>query len=295
MAKTKPTIAITGASGFLGNALVEHFSAKKWQVIGLVRDPLKSSESNPRPNVTYEAYDISEPIDATLLRGVDYLVHAAYVKYDGAHPQALESNLAGAKNILRASRSNKVKRTIFISTMSAHEDAISVYGKQKLAIESLFNKPSETIIKAGLIMGNGGIVKQMADFMQSKHMVPLIAGGLQPLQIVAVSDLVHVIETIFQKDARGTYVIATPQVYTYKSFYDALARRLKVKVLYIPLPYWLLQSIFRTASALHLPLGVGEDNLKGLQKLQSMDSKKDLAKLGVSLMELDASLLSIEL
>ena len=36
----------------------------------------------------------------------------------------------------------------------------------------------------------------MVDFMRSKHMVPLIDGGKQPLQIVAVNDVVRVIDIL---------------------------------------------------------------------------------------------------
>jgi nucleoside-diphosphate-sugar epimerase len=248
------------------------------------------SIENPQKNVTYRAYDISKPVNQAVLADVDYLVHTAYVKYDAQHPDAMEVNLRGAEQLLQASRMSKLKRNIFISTMSAHDDAISVYGKQKMALETLFNSAEDTVLKCGLILGNGGIVKQMSDFMKSKHAVPLIGGGKQPLQIVAVDDLVRVIETVIEQAAAGTYVIATPQIYTYKDFYAALSGHLGVKILYVPVPYAALQLAFRLAAALHLPLGVGEDNLKGLKMLRAMDNAGDLEKLGVKLKELDQAL-----
>lgn len=292
MPKVTQTIAITGANGFLGNELVNYFSAQNWNVIGLVRNP-DSQPNNNLNSVTYRQYSIEKPLSSATLKDVDYLVHAAYIKYDAKHPDAMQTNLTGVKNLLSASRKHNLKRTIFISTMSAHEDAVSVYGKQKLEAERLFNTTRDTVLKSGLIIGNGGIVKQMSDFMKSKHVVPLIGGGKQPLQIVAVADLAQTIATVIQKSVSGTYVVATPEVYTYKEFYRALADHLKIKILYVPVPYWALQFAFKLAAKLHLPLGVGEDNLKGLKMLKSMDSASDLKKLGIKLHKLEQALQSV--
>jgi NAD dependent epimerase/dehydratase family enzyme len=162
-----------------------------------------------------------------------------------------------------------------------------------LAIEKLFSGPQDTVLKCGLIIGNGGIVKQMTDFMRSKHMVPLIGGGRQPLQVVAVSDLVRIIHKVLTKPASGTYVIATPEVYSYREFYAAIARQLGIKVLFVPIPYRLLQAVFRAAAFLHLPLGVGEDNLEGLKMLRSMDSAPGLKKLDIRLQDLPTALAKI--
>ena len=207
------------------------------------------------------------------------------------HPNAHELNIDGAKNILEACTEAGVKRTLFISTMSAHNDAISVYGKQKLEIEKLFSRiKNSTIFRCGLIVGNGGIVREMASFMKSKHAVPLIGGGSQPLQIIGIDDLCQAVDNAFSKKLTGRFVVANPTVYRYKDFYKALASRLNIKVAYIPVPYWALQAAFKTASALRIPLGVGEDNLKGLKKLIPMTSKKDMAIIGISPMNLDQAL-----
>lgn len=292
MEKRKTTIAITGAGGFLGSALVDFYAKKDWEVVALVREP---SKQKAKHNVTFKAYDLTKPIAKDTLQGVDYLVHAAYIKFDKANPDALDTNLEGAKRLVKAAHNSTVKRTIFISTMSAHEDAISIYGKQKVAIEALFNSSKDTILKPGLIIGNGGIVKQMSEFMKSKHAVPLIDGGKQPVQIIALSDLVKIIDAVFAKDAHGTFVAATPKVYTYKAFYKALAKQLNTPVAYIPIPYWALQTAFKAASILGLPLGVGEDNLKGLKRLRAMESEKGLRKLDVKPLSLKKALQGVVL
>ncbi len=287
---TVPVIAITGASGFLGSILVDHFTEKKWKVVALVRGA-ERKKKGAKPGVEYREYDITQPLAKKTLQGVDYLVHAAYVKLDTKNPEALEANVNGAKNLLAAAQDADVQHALFVSTMSAHKDAISVYGKQKLAIEKLFLKSkNNTVLRCGLIIGKGGIVQEMAGFMKSKHAVPLIGGGNQPLQIISVYNLAAVINNVFERTLTGRFVAANPTVYTYREFYQALARQLNIRIAYIPVPYGLLQTVFKIAALLHISLGVGEDNLKGLKKLIAMPSAKDMKTLHVEPLDLDNSL-----
>jgi nucleoside-diphosphate-sugar epimerase len=285
------TIAVTGANGFLGGELVRYLRSKGWQVVALVRKPRLSDD----PLVRFEYYDMEAPIEPGVLDGVDVLAHAAFIKYDAKHPNALDQNVEGTRSLLAAAKKSGVKKCIFISSMSAHEEAVSVYGRQKLATEQLFDAKRDVVLRCGLIMGRGGIVQQMAQFMRSKHVVPLIGGGKQPLQVIGVYNLVELIEKAATNNVSGRFVAATPQVYTYKQFYQALAKALKTPVLYVPIPYGVLRAVFRTASALHVPLGVGEDNLKGLKMLRSMESAQDLKKLGMRLDDLPTVLSKISI
>lgn len=286
--KHTPVVAITGASGFLGTELTKYFLSIGWRVVGLVRDPSLQKTAN---NIEWRAYDLVKPLSKNTLTDVDYLVHTAYTKLSTNNPNAFNENISGAQSLIQAAKKSSVKQLIFISTMSAHEDAISVYGKQKLAVEKLFlNTNNATVLRCGLIIGNGGIVKEMASFMKSKHAVPLVGGGRQPLQIISIYDLVKIIHISAEKKLTGRFVAATPKVYEYRQFYKALAKELGVFVAYIPVPYKLLEVAFKGAALLRIPLGVGDDNLKGLKKLIRMDSTKDLETIGLKLSSLKESL-----
>jgi nucleoside-diphosphate-sugar epimerase len=275
----KQTVIITGATGFLGSALVKSFKQDGGRVIALVRNAHKYRTAG----VEYMEYDLAKPFDTSVFAGANYLVHTAYEKYDNKHPDALKTNLEAAKRLLSASRQYKLKRNIFISSMSAHSGAESIYGKQKLAVEKLFKGPDCTIIRSGLIMGKGGMVKQMTDFMKSKHAVPLIGGGKQPLQVIAIYDLVRVIKAILMQNVSGTLTIATPEVYTYKAFYDALRKSLGTPVVFIPVPFGLLFGVTKVTSTLHLPFSLNTDNVLGLKNLRSAKTADDLKTLNIEL------------
>lgn len=283
----QPTVAITGANGFLGSTLAKYFAEKGWKVVGLVRNADKQTVTDA---ISYREYDITKPVPSKTLHGVDYLVHAAYIKYGRDNPDALDINVTGAKNLLEASRQNNLKKNVFISTMSAHDHAESVYGKQKLAIEKLFDTEQDVNLRCGLIVGNGGIVKQMVDFMRTKHVVPLIGGGNQPLQSVAVSDLCAVIDRCFERPVHGILTIANPTVFSYRSFYETIAKVFSIKIIFIPVPLGVLVGVATIIEALHLPVGFGKDNVLGLKQLQSADNAADLEQLGVELMPLEQAL-----
>lgn len=288
MSSKQPTLFITGAGGFVGQQLVDYFADKGWNVVGLVRDP-KKYKKTPK-NVRYEQFDLTKPFDNKLFKGVDYLVHTAYIKADRNNPDAFNANLEGTKAMLTAARRNGVRKSLFMSSMSAHNQAKSVYGRQKLAIEELFNAPNDVILRSGLIVGNGGIVRQMAGFLKTKRMVPLVDGGRQPLQIISVSNLVQVIEKVLESKLHGRFVVAHPKVYEYKELYKAMGDQLGVKLLFVPVPFIALLGVMRTIAFLRLPLAVNEDNLWGLKMLRSADNAADIKKIGVKLDTLQEAL-----
>lgn len=287
-----PAVAITGATGLVGSELTSYFLLKGWRVIALVRNP----DEHAVPGVKSVRYDLAAGFDESIFKDVDYLVHTAYLQKDRKHPDALEINVRAADRLLAASRKYKLKKTVFMSSMSAHKEAVSSYGLQKLAIEKLFNSQSDVNLRSGLIIGNGGIVKRMAAFMKSKHVVPLIGGGRQPLQIIGVNNLARIIEkALVAPGLHGTFTVATERVYTYKEFYQAIAKRLSIKVFFVPVPFWLLLAMVRVISWLHLPLDVNEDNLWGLKKLRAVDNRQDMQKIGVKVNELAKVLENTEL
>jgi len=165
-----------------------------------------------------------------------------------------------------------------------------VYGRQKLAVEYLFDTKKDISLRPGLIIGNGGIVKQMVTFMRSKHVVPLVGGGRQPLQSIAVDDLVMCIQRALSTSAHGVLTVAHPDVFTYKTFYQTLSRVFSIKTIFIPVPLWLLLTVARLIRIAHLPVGFTEENVLGLKQLRSVDTEHDLATLGVTIMPLAEAL-----
>lgn len=279
------TVAITGARGFLGAHLVQHCAARGWNVVALARGP----ELAPQERVRWVEHDLAGPLDHGVLAGVDYLVHAAYVKH-GAAADAYRVNVEGARRLLEASRASGVRRNVFISSLAARADAASTYGRQKFEIEGMFETPRDTVVRAGLVIGDGGLVRETVALMRRTHVVPLVAGGRQPIQVVGVGDVVSAITLILENDLAGMFILADPHPTTYSAFYRAVSQSLGMRVLFVPVPAWLLLAAIRLARRLRVSLGVTEDNLRGIQQASVVDSAASLARMGVQLSTFDETL-----
>lgn len=277
---SKPTIAITGANGFIGSQIVDYFSKKGWNVIALVRQP----EIIDKPdNIQYKSYDLSHPSEESLLEGVDYLVHAAYIKHSSKNPEALSQNVDGTRDLLQISRKYHVKKNVLFSSLSAQYDAESIYGQQKHVLENIFNTKNDAIIRPGLVLGNGGLVSSMADFMRKKHLVPLVNGGNQPLQITDIDSIVFAIEKILTDDLHGSFTIASNKSYPYKTFYTQLAKAINTRIVFVPVPQQLLIYPIKVLEKININIGITTDNLLGLKKMRHINTTSDLKKLSLSI------------
>jgi len=119
--------------------------------------------------------------------------------------------------------------------------------------------------------------------MRSKHLVPLIGGGKQPLQSINVNDLARIIERVLQPDISGTIVAAHPAVFTYKQFYQTIARVFQIRVFFVPFTSVATHVYDQSARFLHVPLTFSEENIRGLKHLRSVDNAADMTKLGLPL------------
>ena len=280
---TKPTIAISGATGFIGSQLCAHFVQQGYRVIGLCR----SIPVNTMNNVEYRIFNLENNPDAALFKDVMVFIHCAYLKGE----EAKTINIEGTKKMLQASRAAGVKKNIFFSSMSAHADALSAYGQQKLELEKEFFGSDDAIIRPGLVIGKGGLFLEMVKHIQSKGIVPLIDGGNQPLYTVHSSDVLKAVEIIITKNLNGIFTVAEPAPVLYRDFYRELAKALNKKVWMINIPYSLMELLLSLTRLLSINTGVGKENLLGLKALRTFEFSDDLRKLGLFPMDYRQSLM----
>jgi nucleoside-diphosphate-sugar epimerase len=280
------TIAVTGATGFIGSALVRRFIERGFPVVGLARTvPALSSTG-----ITWRVFDLqSESVPPELLKGVDVLIHAA-MQIRSAEDDAIATNVQGTRNLLASAQACGVRQRVLLSSFSAHSDARSAYGRQKHLLEALFTGPGDAIVRPGLVIGNGGLFQRLADDLRTRRIVPLIDGGPQPLQTVHIDDLCAALERIVTHELNGAFNLAEPNALSYKAFYTELCARLNVAPLFLPIPFALAHLIVTLGSTLRLPMPIGPDNLLGLKAMRSRETNTDIERLGISVRDTRASL-----
>ena len=171
-------IAITGATGFIGSHLTQHFVSQGWKVLGLCRWP---PDGEQNPGVEFVPYDLGKPVPEDALAGCDVLVHCAHVLYSPRQRDADRLNIEGSRHLFRAAERASVGKVLYLSSLSAHSEVQSHYAKSKLAVESLLNPERDTILRLGLVLGPGGFAGRLQAVLARTRIVPLIDAGRQPV------------------------------------------------------------------------------------------------------------------
>ncbi len=284
---TKPSIIITGANGFIGESLVNHFVAKDW----LVKAFVHSMPQNKLSGVEYVLYSLEKNPDERKFESVNYLVHCAYLKYE-KNKNSDAVNLLGTKHLIDLCRKYTIK-PLFLSSFSAHKDAESHYGKIKLESEKLFDISKDIILKPGFVIGKKGLSGQLIHRIKTNTFFPLVGGGKQPIQTICIDDLCLIVDNAFTNNMAGLFYIAESEVISMKIFYQEIANQLNKKIKFISFSLPLLLFVCKVYESVGISLPVSSENVLGLKHLAKFDTKGDLNKMGIQIKGYKESLKSI--
>ena len=127
------TVAVTGATGFVGQSLLDHAGEQ-----GVAMRALARREQPPRAGIDWVRGDLAgEAALRRLVRGARAVIHVAGVVNapDAAGFEA--GNVTGTANVIAACRAEGVDRLIHVSSLSAREPELSTYGASKARAEAL--------------------------------------------------------------------------------------------------------------------------------------------------------------
>ena len=109
------------------------------------------------------------------------------------------------------------------------------------------------------------------------------------MQIVGVDDLAVAIERLanLAQELSGTFTIADPSVRSMREVYVGIARALDLRIVVVPVPFWIPLVVARAGKLFRLGLPITEDNLRGLRVAQQFETAGDLRRLGLDLRPLE--------
>ena len=154
------TVALTGATGFIGSALAHRFHTVGWVVRALMRT------SSPTANLTTIPIQFLEG-DLTdlgslrrLVEGVDDVVHCAGLVRAASASDFESVNVQGVENVVKAcSEQTRVPRFLLMSSLAAREPSLSPYAMSKFQGEvqlALLAKNMEwTVLRPPAVYGPG--------------------------------------------------------------------------------------------------------------------------------------------
>jgi NADH dehydrogenase len=267
-------IAITGSNGFIGSALVQHFLSKGNEVILLQRKKPKKLPAR----ATYIHFDLhDEFLLDNHISSLDVIIHTAFIPEKGGNNSS-EKNISGTVELQRlAIKCNA--QFIFLSSLSAHEEALSAYGKHKFELEDYIAPSYSLVLKLGLVTGNKGLYSRLKKVAQKSLFIPLIGGGNQPEQLVSIEQVIQAIDYCIEQKIKGVHFLANPEVQTLKEIFTQLAAQAGKKPIFIPISFSTVEKGIRLLEKLHIPSPVTKENLDGLKRMKAFDTRKDWEEL----------------
>jgi len=259
-------LALTGATGFIGQHLLRELPKRGYRLRVLLRRPA----SMPMQTASAVIGDLARPQNmSAALEGVDAVIHSAGLApaMSGVPEDDYRVlNTEATIGLARAARRAGAKRFIFLSSIRAQcgpaadkilTEAVEprptdAYGKSKLAAErGLAQLDLDSVsLRAALIYGPG-VKGNMAQLMRlARSPFPLPLGSLVARRsLLALENLVAAIEAVLAAPGtlRRVFIAADPQALTVAEMIAAMRHGLGRQPDVFPLPAALLQLLLRVA------------------------------------------------
>ncbi len=182
-------VAITGATGFVGQAVLDEAARR-----GLAVRALTRREQAPYAGVNWVSGDLADQAAlAELVCAADAVLHIAGVVNAPDKAGFAAGNVDGTRTVLDAAISARVPRFVCVSSLAAREPALSDYGHSKRAAEELVSACTLdwTIVRPPAIYGPRD--GEMLDLFRAArfHVMPMPPRGRA--SIIHVDDLARLL------------------------------------------------------------------------------------------------------
>lgn len=232
-AKRRLTIAIAGATGFVGEALCRAL-VPDHRVIGLTRSR-ERAESSQRDGVTWRRCDLFSLRELELaLEGADYaiyLVHSMLPSARLTQASFADLDLLLADNFARAAQRCGVGQILYVGGLTPPEGPLSPHLASRLEVEQTLGSHGVplTALRAGLIVGPGGSsLSILVNLVRRLPAMILPRWTESRTQPIALADVVRAARhCVGNPETYGrSFDIGGPDVMTYRKMLTQVAEAL---------------------------------------------------------------------
>jgi nucleoside-diphosphate-sugar epimerase len=193
-------LAITGATGFVGSAVLNEALAQGHQVRALAR-----REQAARAGLEWVRGDLADTSAlAALAEGADAVVHVAGLTNTPDPAEFTIANVTGTAHVIAAMKGAGVRRLVFVSSLAARQPALSAYGASKAEAEAVVEGSGLdwTTVRPPAVYGPRDI--DMLDLFRAAKwgVVPLPPGGAT--SIIHADDLAALLVALASGNAAAT-------------------------------------------------------------------------------------------
>lgn len=260
-AEGRPTVALTGGTGFIGSAVLRDLAAHGWRIRSLVR-----GRNRERANVAGVEWiegnlENPESLDR-LLAGARAVVHCAGIIRGRSRRDYERVNVEGVTRIARAAVRQGVPAFVLISSLAAREPGLSPYAASKRGGEERLQQEAGnmrwTVVRPPAVYGPGD--REILPLLQwmRRGIVPVLGAGR--FSLLYVDDLAEAIRRILQTGAAADRLYlelddGQPGGYAWGDLAAILEQMDGRKRIRLRIPESLLRGLGRTNSFLAGTLG----------------------------------------
>jgi uncharacterized protein YbjT (DUF2867 family) len=226
------SIAVMGASGYVGRRLVAHLARPGHHVTAIGRG---ASRLPSGPGIEPRSVDVGDPdLTAAALAGADvayYLVHAM-----AAGDGFASRDRALARSFVEAARRSGVGRIVYLGGLG--DDGLSEHLSSRQEVGRILRESAIPVVelRAAVILGAGSISFEMLRYLTERLPAMVCPKWVDTrLQPIAERDLLMYLEQALHAPP-GIYEIGAPEVTTYQDMMQSYAeirglrRRVIVKI-----------------------------------------------------------------
>lgn len=249
-------VAVTGATGLIGTALVAHLKSDGYQVQKLVRRPVRTADE-----VFWDP--IKGEVDTNSLEGVDAVFHLAGASVGGKRWSAayrseiLNSRLLGTTTI--ATACEQLKPSVFISASAIGHygetgnravteadggggDFLSIVCREWEAAASLAPSVRTIKLRTGIVLDpTGGALGQMLPIFKF-GVGGKLGSGKQWWSWITLHDQIRAMIFLLNSKIEGAVNLTAPNPVTNQEFTAALAHAMK-RPAFFPAPAFALRAV----------------------------------------------------
>jgi nucleoside-diphosphate-sugar epimerase len=300
---------VTGASGFLGRALVARLLSNGESIRVLARRPVAGLEGNPRVHVVRGDLGDPEAVERAV-EGVELVYHVGAGMRGGT--ESFESGTVwGTKNVVAACLRHGIRRLVYVSSVSVldhaghpkgvaitesspqepHPELRGAYSQTKLIAENLVldairmqNLPA-VILRPGQIFGPGAEKTPPSGVIGLAGRWLVMGSGRLPLNLVYVEDVVDALLAAATKpDVSGrVFQLVDPTTLTQREYIEAAKRYGSApRVSFVPklVLYTLALGVELLGRVLHRSVPLSRYKIRSLAPISPFDCSAARDELG---------------
>ena len=188
-------ILITGATGFIGRAVVRQLSSIGYPLRTLIRPSPRTPKLPKGVPVEVAVVSLADVRGLRVaLRDVDTIIHLASAENQGSRGNLLVADIQGTENLVEAASDAGVDRIVYLSHIgAARASGYPAFKAKGIAEEHIRNgKVPYTILRSSLVYGaEDHFTNNLARIIRaSPGVFPITSGGRTVVQPIWVEDLV---------------------------------------------------------------------------------------------------------